>query len=311
MRMRSFWGYLAVGGLVWGCAGALRTDKPSTFTPETVLASTISIRQPVHPHRPKAVNYGLPPNELSAKQAIAKLEADNDPMWVRAKQEHYKTIKELRALDRQISQQGGLESGRIAHGDRSSKRVALTFDDGPHTGFTPRLLEILKQYDVKATFFVVGTQAEKHPELIRLEAGEGHLVENHTYHHVSLTKIPAKFVAEEIAACSDVLSQILGRQPEYFRPPGGDYDRDIARIAYALGCKTVLWTDDPLDFKHPNAQALLQRTLRRVRPGGIVLLHDGVEETVDMLPKLIETLRAKGYEFVTIDKFDSFRWSGS
>ena len=109
--------------------------------------------------------------------------------------------------------------------------IALTFDDGPHVASTLQLLALLKQFDVKATFFVVGEMAEQHPELVRAIAADGHVLGNHTFHHVNLKKIAPEYVAVELKACGEVVQSSIGRAPHLFRPPGGDYTTHVSTIA--------------------------------------------------------------------------------
>lgn len=240
----------------------------------------------------------LSPNQLSAKQAIAKLDRDQDPLWVHAKKEVYRSVFEIEAQHKNEKRKG-LYFLKIMHGPRLPKTIMLTFDDGPHPDYTPKLLAILDRYKVPGTFFVVGSQAEKYPDLIKSEISAGHTVGNHTYHHVSLPKIPLNYVAEEITACGEVLKRITGRAPRFFRPPGGDYGPDIAELANMLGYSIVLWTDDPGDYNNLPKDQLMRKTLRDISPGGIILLHDGDNDTLEILPGLIEGLKAKGYQFIT------------
>ena len=128
----------------------------------------------------------------------------------------------------------------------------------------------------------------------------GHTVGNHTYDHVSLVKIPSEYVATEIKACGEVLKQTTRLSPHLFRPPGGEYDDMVAETSEALGYTMVLWTDDPADYASPGANVILTRTLAKASPGGIILLHDGIDQTIDVLPQIITTLRARGYQFVSV-----------
>jgi peptidoglycan/xylan/chitin deacetylase (PgdA/CDA1 family) len=241
------------------------------------------------------------PNELSAQEALAKLQAEHDRFWLHAKNEVYKSVLELVA-QHQTELQRGLQYCKLMRGNPRLKQVALTFDDGPHPDYTPRLLAILKEHHVPATFFLVGEMAEQYPQLVRAEVADGHSIGNHTQHHFSLIKIPDDDVPIEIKTCGEVLRSIVGWAPRWFRPPGGEYDRQVAESAEALGYTMVLWTDDPGDYADPGDSAILSRTLKHVGNGGIILLHDGVQETVDVLPQLIETLQKRGYEFVTVDE---------
>jgi polysaccharide deacetylase family sporulation protein PdaB len=200
----------------------------------------------------------------------------------------------------------GLASGNkyntFIHGSRDKKQVAITFDDGPHPAYTPKLLAILAHYNVKATFFLVGEKAEQAPNLVRAQAAAGHNIGNHTYHHVNLQKIPDADVAVEIQACGAVLKGILGQNIHLFRPPGGGYDKQVAQTAEALGYTTVFWSANTGDYKNPGGKAIEIRILRRIDNGGIILLHDGVRQTVEVLPQIIQYLQNKGYELVTIDE---------
>jgi peptidoglycan/xylan/chitin deacetylase (PgdA/CDA1 family) len=191
---------------------------------------------------------------------------------------------------------------KFYRGDPSKKQVALTFDDGPHPAWTPKLLAVLKKYHVKATFFVVGMRAEKNPELIRQEVADGHCIANHTYHHNRLAKDPVAMVSAEIQQCSAVIKQITGKAPRFFRPPGGTFDTQVTDTVDSLGYLTVLWTVNTGDFERPTAQVIEDRALRGVRNGAIFLFHDGVPQTIEALPEIITKLRAQGYEFVTIDE---------
>ena len=196
----------------------------------------------------------------------------------------------------------GLRFHVLDHGDPRRKWLALTFDDGPHPAYTPKLLAILKQYNVRATFFLVGKMAEQYPDLVRAEMAAGHELGNHTYHHVNLLEIPVGAVATEIKACGEVIQGITGQAPGLFRPPGGDYDKRVAETAESLGYTMVLWTDDPADYASPGVKLVTSRVLCDLSDGGIVLLHDGVQQTVDLLAPLLAVLKAKGYEFVTADE---------
>lgn len=227
-----------------------------------------------------------------------------DQFWQRAKEEIYKSPEELQAQHTREIRKGQFYS-KVMSGDPKVPEVALTFDDGPHPHYTPKILAILKRYNIKATFFVVGEMAQKYPWLIKDEYAAGDLIGNHTYHHVNLTKIPFVEVAIEWQANQDVIKSITGKDMKYCRPPGGDYDRHVINAAMDVGLTTVLWTDDPGDYASPGDKTIEVRTLDRVHNGGIILLHDGIQQTIDVLPQIIETLQRKGYKFVTVDQMDA------
>lgn len=233
---------------------------------------------------------------LGAQSASAKIVQQ---YWERAKQEEYKSPEELQAQNAREIRKGQFYR-KLIRGDPNTKTVALTFDDGPHPQFTPQILAILKRYNVRATFFVVGKMAARYPELVRQEAAAGNLVGNHTYDHVNLTRIPVAMVEQQWQKGSDVIKRILGKPPAFCRPPGGDYDKDVINSAAAHGLTTVLWTDDPGDYARPGDKVIAERVLRRIDNGGIVLLHDGVQQTIDVLPQIIESLQKRGFRFVTV-----------
>jgi peptidoglycan-N-acetylglucosamine deacetylase len=241
----------------------------------------------------------IAPNKLSSKEALARVKAETDPYWRLAQEELYeKPSKMLAGHIEEIS--SGKRLRKIVHGNLASKEITLTFDDGPHDEYTLKLLDILKRERVPATFFVIGMLAERKPDLIRAIAAGGHTIGNHTYHHVSLPKIPLRFVDDEILACGEVVRSITGQDPIFFRPPGGQYTPNIAKAAANFGYTTVLWTADPGDYANPGSEVILRRTLDTTSNGGIILLHDGAAQTITILPTLIRSLKAKGYKFVPL-----------
>lgn len=234
-------------------------------------------------------------------QVTTKYPVNEDKYWQEAQKEVYRDVADL------LTQHGselarGVKYHKFFSGDPSVKQIAITFDDGPHPKYTQKILSILKKYDVKATFFVVGKLAEIHPDLIQAEIADGHNVGNHTYNHINLKKTPDINAAVEIKACGEVIESITGKAPHLFRPPGGDYNRQVAEAAEALGYTMVLWTDDPGDYASPGAALIKNRIFSKLSSGGIILIHDGIQQTVDDLPGIIKHLRKKGYQIVTIDE---------
>lgn len=241
--------------------------------------------------------------QLTMMGVTANNAARVEKFWARAVKEDYKSPAELKAQDAREIRKGQIYS-KLMHGNLKQKTVALTFDDGPHPQYTPQLLAILKRYNVKATFFVIGKMVEQYPNLIRAEDAAGSLVANHTYHHVNLNHVPLDEIALEWKACNAAVKTVLNEEMKYCRPPGGDYDSDAITAAMDAGLKTVLWTDDPGDYASPGDKIIESRVLGRIRNGGIILLHDGVQQTVDVLPQIIETLQKKGFKFVTVEEMD-------
>jgi peptidoglycan-N-acetylglucosamine deacetylase len=187
-------------------------------------------------------------------------------------------------------------------GNPHRKQIALTFDDGPHRYYTQQLLAILKEQNVRATFFIVGEKAEQYPELVRAEVAAGHCIGNHTYNHLSLTDIPDEYIPLELSVCDDILKRLTGKSVHLFRPPGGKFNSKTLKYATEAGYTTILWTANSGDYSSPGAKVIQTRVLGQVSNGGIILFHDGIPQTMQILPELIRTLRTRGYEFVTVEE---------
>lgn len=179
------------------------------------------------------------------------------------------------------------------------KYVALTFDDGPSNKTTPRLLDILKQHNVQATFYVLGSQAERFPEILKRTFDEGHEIGNHSWNHPSFTTISLKEVASQIASTNTVIHSIIGETPKTMRPPYGAYNKAVREI---VGMPLIMWSVDTLDWKHRNANKGVELALKQTHDGAIILFHDIHASSVDAIPTLIAELRARGYEFVTVSE---------
>jgi peptidoglycan/xylan/chitin deacetylase (PgdA/CDA1 family) len=193
----------------------------------------------------------------------------------------------------------GGESLKLIDRAYEPKAIALTFDDGPHGTLTTQLLAELKKLDVKATFFVVGKMVDRYPDLVRQEMAQGHEVGNHTYNHLNLDKLTTPQVDLEYKNCSDAIQRATGFRPRFCRPPGGRFDTEVLRAATDEGMWTVLWTDDPGDFARPDPKVLVERLDNQLKDGGILLLHDGIPQTMQVLPEVVQELRKRGYRFVT------------
>lgn len=188
------------------------------------------------------------------------------------------------------------------------KYIALTFDDGPHKAFTAQILDILAEYNVKATFFIVGKNCEKYPELVARELDEGHEVGNHTYSHLDISKLDEGELVRELLGVEDILQELRGYRPKLFRPPGGSYNVSIDRIAARLNYTAVLWNVDTHDWKCPPVADIAKEILNKVKPGFIILMHDyvvGKSGTPAALRIILPRLLALGYRFVTVSELIS------
>lgn len=198
-----------------------------------------------------------------------------------------------------------LRSGTIrSHGSGRSPVVALTFDDGPDPVHTLRVLEILRHHRVRATFFLVGSQVDAHPEVALAIRTAGHTVANHTYSHVSLNRKRPAEIAQEISRGAEAIEHATGCRPALFRPPRGYWNPAVCGIARRRGDHIVLWTLALDNRSARTPRAMADRALRLVRPGDILLLHDGPQRsrraTVQALPRLLEGLKTRGYRFATV-----------
>jgi peptidoglycan/xylan/chitin deacetylase (PgdA/CDA1 family) len=185
--------------------------------------------------------------------------------------------------------------------DPNAPVVALTFDDGP-SQYTPAILDILKQYGVQATFFEIGRQVEARADVVRRIVAEGHVLGNHTWDHAHLTKLDDARFASEVDQTTQVIERVSGQEVVCTRPPYGDANAaTIAKLA-AHGQTSVVWSADSRDFEKPGVAAIVHNALSGLRPGAIILMHDGGgdrSETIAALPQIIQQIRAKGYGFVT------------
>jgi peptidoglycan/xylan/chitin deacetylase (PgdA/CDA1 family) len=183
--------------------------------------------------------------------------------------------------------------------------VALTFDDGPSPDVTPRVLDILRDKNAKATFFVVGRQVERHPELARRATAEGHVVANHTYSHPPLfCFLSPRRLREEVERTQDIIFGATSVRPRHFRSPVGLRHPILKAALDRVNLELVLWRLRTYDTRALTRDELHRRILDRVRPGAIVLLHDrrgpGAAAMLAALPDVIDALRDRGYEFVTV-----------
>ncbi|MBQ9117181.1 MAG: polysaccharide deacetylase family protein [Clostridia bacterium] len=190
--------------------------------------------------------------------------------------------------------------------DTSERVVALTFDDGPHPRYTDAILDILKEYGVKATFFAVGENAELYKEQLKRIADEGHEIGNHTYSHASLKKISPERMKIELTRTAEAVKKITGRMPTVFRPPEGCCNKTVVDCANQLGYTTVLWTVDPRDWSCPPSERVSENILGTVKGGAVILCHDyisaGKSPTPEALRKVIPQLLKEGYSFVTVSE---------
>lgn len=183
--------------------------------------------------------------------------------------------------------------------DDMKKKVAITFDDGPNSDYTEMLLEGLKERGVKATFFLLGKEVEKYPDIVAEIYADGHLIGTHSYDHVNLKNLSDAAAIEQVDKTNVAIHKITGDYPEYIRPPFGCWK---CNLDYETKMIEVLWDVDPLDWKTSNSDVIAKRVISKVEENDIVLLHDASESSVKAAFKIIDELEKEGYEFVTVDE---------
>lgn len=192
------------------------------------------------------------------------------------------------------------------HGASSLKRVALTFDDGPDSVYTPQILDILKKHHVKATFFLLGSRAQTNPNVVRRIVNEGHVIGNHSFSHPLFTKISVPNFEQQIERTQHVLSGLIGYKPKLVRPPYGEITEPQLRWMKRNHFFVVNWDIDSLDWKELNMQQVTDNVLPYIHPGAIILQHSAggnrqnLSGTVKALPRIIQKLKDDGYRIVTV-----------
>jgi peptidoglycan/xylan/chitin deacetylase (PgdA/CDA1 family) len=189
--------------------------------------------------------------------------------------------------------------------NKELKRVALTFDDGPDAYFTPQVLDILKEYDVKATFFILGIEGNKNRDVLKRIDEEGHVVASHSWNHSNFTKISKKKAIDELQRTNQLIEEVTGKPNSLFRLPYGAYNRKVLEIIAEQGFHNIHWSIDPRDWSGISSKKILNHIKENLEPGAIILLHssrssDSIPNTIKALPQIIEYLHGQGYELVTV-----------
>ena len=249
-----------------------------------------------------------------------------------AQQQGEEASSEARELRRQLEElrqqlqtaQEELEAAKAAAGSMAAvvptyppgaKLVALTFDDGPGKNTTPRLLDELKKRQAKATFFVVGTNAERYPDILKRMDAEGHVIGSHTWSHKNLTKVSKAELEDQLQRCSDAIEKAVGHGPALLRPPGGSYDNRLLAYCREIGLPLANWSVDTRDWQTRSSSAVLAAAFQEgkygIRDGAIVLMHDVYESTVDAAVEIMDRLTQEGYIMVTVPELLQARAGGA
>ena len=182
-----------------------------------------------------------------------------------------------------------------------SSTVAMTFDDGPHPKLTPKLLDMLKERNIKATFFVIGKCVAEYPDIAKRIVDEGHEIANHSWNHPQLTKLSASAFDAEISQTTDAIVKATGVRPVTMRPPYGAINATLTkRLNDEYGLCVILWSVDPQDWKIRKSDHVSGHIIKNTAPGSIILAHDIHPSTIDAMPTALDALQSKGYKFVTV-----------
>ncbi len=200
----------------------------------------------------------------------------------------------------------GAEKSVYSSHANESKKIAITFDDGPHPRYTPIILDILAEYNAHATFFIIGDNAKNYPELLCRIQKEGHEIGNHTYLHENLQKNTPQTIRQQILDAERTILELTDQRTKLLRPPGGLYDEQVCKTAHALDYEVILWTIDTKDWSHPTVDEIVEKVETNIKSGDIILCHDfiggGSTPTPDALRRILPDLLREGYEFVTVSE---------
>lgn len=189
--------------------------------------------------------------------------------------------------------------------ENKQMKIALTFDDGPHPRYTPQILEILDEYKIKATFFVVGINAQNYPDTMESVIKKGHEIGNHTYSHPHVSCLNPKTLKDEVEKCESTIYGLTDYKTKLFRPPEGMIDADVRSVLRSLDYKVILWDIDTLDWANTPSETIAHNVIKNIKSGDIVLMHDYIAHnspTPDALRIFIPELLEKGYKFVVISE---------
>jgi len=207
--------------------------------------------------------------------------------------------------------QQGINTHVVWRGPGAYKNVCLTFDDGPNPAYTPRILQILKEKKVRATFFLIGQHAQQHPDLVKKIYESGHELGDHTFSHVELPKVPSDKIKQEVESTRSIVESATGAKIFLFRPPWGIFDgRSLAEIAMRK-FDAVLWSVDSRDWSRPGIAQIQANVLEKAGNGSIILFHDDHDQIVQALPDIILNLQQRGYQFITVSEMMALSLSGA
>lgn len=278
-----------------------QSDTPAS--PSPVLQNTPEPAQEVVP--PAISSKDAPPSAEVSNSIHAPRKASDGPS------DSQPPTSEIKAAQipqppppaaREKSSESDPQLQVVHSGPSSSKQVALTFDDGPHPAYTAKILDILREHKVKATFFVLGNRVKQYPWILRQIVAEGHEIGNHTYDHRWLTAMDNSLISREIADTQAAIRNATGYETSLFRPPYGAFRNDTRTVFKEHHLNIVLWNVDTKDWSSHNQDRILANVTNQTRNGSIILCHDIHKATLDALPSVLKALESRGYEFTTVNQ---------
>ena len=267
------------------------TDVPSTFADSETFTESITYSEQV------AYNQFI--YKVSSSGELVKpfyLFNGGLSRSIQKCDEYIEVEKILEDKKAATNEQENEQQNEMASGDAKQKRIALTFDDGPHQYVTKQILTTLQKHEVKATFFVLGQNVVKHPEIVKKADAFGHEIANHSWGHNNLTKLNGKQMQAEIDRANEAICDAIGKYPTMYRPPYGAIDETVREV---IELTPVLWNIDTLDWHHKTPSKTLANLKAQAKDDGIILMHDIYQQSAEALEDVILYLKEEGYEFVT------------
>jgi peptidoglycan/xylan/chitin deacetylase (PgdA/CDA1 family) len=184
-------------------------------------------------------------------------------------------------------------------------KIALTFDDGPHPRYTPQILDVLDEYKIKATFFMVGVNAKNYPDALTDVVKKGHEIGNHTYTHPHVSHLNTSTLTDEVEMCESTIFGLTDYKTKLFRPPEGMIDADVRTVLRSLDYKVIMWDIDTRDWAHESPEKIAENVISNITSGDIILMHDYIghnSPTIEAIKLFIPVLIEKGYKFVVVSE---------
>ena len=235
---------------------------------------------------------------LGVQQVIIPLQDVKDNL----KKEYQVSNKDMKSAvkEEKTKEVAGKREQKLNNIDIHKKVVALTYDDGPHASVTPKLLETLKKYDAKATFFMLGQNVVANPSIVKEVHEAGHEIANHSWNHPQLTRLSQGEVKKQIEDTQNAIAKLIGEKPHHLRPPYGAFNQNVKDVA--KGMNIELWDVDTLDWKTRNKDSVVSEILKHTKDGSVVLMHDIYMTSEQATEEAMKTLKAQGYQFITVSE---------